>query len=92
MKSLLYHPPPKPHSNGARQAADEAARQCSVFLSIGTSSVVHPAAGLMAVAARNGAATVEINPERTAATGMVTVALQSGAGEALTQVLEAMRG
>jgi NAD-dependent deacetylase len=38
-----------------------------VFLSIGTSSVVYPAAGLIAEARAHGAFTVEINPEPTGA-------------------------
>lgn len=48
----------------ALRAAD-AATACDVFLSIGTSSVVYPAAGLAAQARAKGAFTVEINPETT---------------------------
>lgn len=39
------------------------ASECDVFLAIGTSSLVQPAAGLADVAAANGAVTVEINPD-----------------------------
>lgn len=49
----------------ALEAAFEAAAACDLFLSIGTSSVVYPAAGLAEVAARGGATVVEINPEPT---------------------------
>jgi NAD-dependent deacetylase len=44
-----------------------AATECDVFLSIGTSSVVYPAAALVAEAGSRGAFTVEINPETTGA-------------------------
>ena len=40
-----------------------AASDCDVFLSVGTSSLVYPAAGLADIARQNGAVTIEINPE-----------------------------
>lgn len=54
----------------------------NVFLAIGTSAVVYPAAGLLHEAKRRGAFTVEINPDTTEATGVVDVAL-TGAAEAV---------
>jgi NAD-dependent deacetylase len=48
----------------ALRAAD-AATDCDLFLSIGTSSMVYPAAGLASHARAQGAFTVEINPETT---------------------------
>ena len=59
------------------------ALDCDVFLSIGTSSVVYPAAGLVHEARRRGAFTVEINPEATAASGAVDLPIASRAEEAL---------
>ena len=50
---------------GAMQEATEAARRSEVFLSIGTSSLVYPAAALPEVAKRHGAYLVEINIETT---------------------------
>jgi NAD-dependent deacetylase len=50
-----------------------AATTCDLFLSIGTSSVVHPAAGLMAQARATGAFTVEINPEETPAGASLSI-------------------
>jgi NAD-dependent deacetylase len=41
--------------------AEAAAAECDVFLSIGTSSLVYPAAGLAASARQSGAAIVEVN-------------------------------
>jgi NAD-dependent deacetylase len=56
----------------ARAAAD-----CDVFITVGTSAVVYPAAGFLDVARRHGAFTVEINPEATPA--VVDLALRGGA-------------
>jgi NAD-dependent deacetylase len=39
----------------------EALRHCDLFLSIGTSGMVYPAAGFVAEAASEGAHTVELN-------------------------------
>lgn len=50
------------------EALDEAFRAaagCELFISIGTSSVVEPAASLAHAALEHGAAVVEINPQRT---------------------------
>lgn len=55
--------------------AAQAATACDVFLSIGTSSVVYPAAGLIAAAKARGAFTVEINPETTGSEVDVAIAL-----------------
>ena len=57
----------------ARHAA--AATACDVFLSIGTSSVVYPAAGLVEQARGHGAFTVEINPETTGANVDAAIAM-----------------
>ena len=42
-----------------------AATDCNVFLSVGTSSLVYPAAGLADLAKQNGATVAEINPNPT---------------------------
>jgi NAD-dependent deacetylase len=52
-------------ADAARAAG--ASTACDVFLSIGTSSVVYPAAGLVVEARARGAFTIEINPETTGA-------------------------
>ena len=48
------------------QQASQAA-ECDVFITIGTSAVVYPAAGFIDQARRQGAYSVEINPEATPA-------------------------
>lgn len=69
------------------KAASEAGR-CEVFLTIGTSSVVYPAAGLVDVAIGRGAMTVEINAEATPATGRVTHAIAGRSGQILPRIIE----
>jgi NAD-dependent deacetylase len=55
------------------------AADCDVFITVGTSSLVYPAAGLVHEARRRGAFTVEVNPDETAATPTVDVALRGPA-------------
>lgn len=50
---------------GAFQTAVEAAQRCDLFLLVGTSGIVYPAASIPGVAREHGAFVVEINPERT---------------------------
>jgi NAD-dependent deacetylase len=68
--------------------AEEAARTADVFLSIGTSSVVYPAASLPWIALSQGGAVVEINPEETPLSDHVTFALAGKAGEVLPAIVE----
>jgi NAD-dependent deacetylase len=56
---------------------------CDLFLSVGTSAVVYPAAGLLHEAHRRGAFTVEINPRATDASAIVDLAVALPAEEAL---------
>ena len=59
-----------------RAAADAAERSiaCDVFLAVGTSAVVFPAAGLLTAAKAARAFTVEINPETTSARVDIAIA------------------
>jgi NAD-dependent deacetylase len=59
------------------------ATACDVYLSVGTSSLVHPAAGLIAHAKAAGAFTVEINPEPTGASPYLDLSIPAGAERAL---------
>ena len=71
--------------------AHAAAAGCDAFLSIGTSSIVHPAAGLVHEAKRRGAFTAEINPAATEASGAVDVAIAMPAEEALPEMERMMK-
>ncbi len=79
-------------------AAVRAARSCQVFLSVGTSALVYPAAGLIEIALSEGpgrgrrhletsAGTIEVNLEPTPASGKVDVALHGRAGHILPQIV-----
>jgi NAD-dependent deacetylase len=63
-----------------------AATTCDVFLTIGTSAVVHPAAGLAGHARRAGALTVEINLDETDASSHVDVVLRGKAEDVLAEL------
>ena len=67
-----------------QQASD--ATECEVFITVGTSAIVYPAAGFITAARQNGAFTVEINPEATAATHTVDLALTGGAEKLLPDI------
>lgn len=71
-------------SNVVAQAAHAA--ECDVFITIGTSAVVYPAAGFLEQARRHGAYTVEINPEPTPATGLVDLVLRGSAETILPEL------
>ena len=71
------------------QSAFHAAAACDVFLTVGTSAVVYPAASLIEIAAAGGAKTVEVNLERTAASSSVDIALTGKAGDILPALLAA---
>ena len=62
------------------------AAQCDLFLTVGTSAVVYPAAGLTFEARARGAFTVEINPEATPASDSVDLAIQEPAEAVLPKV------
>ncbi len=78
------------HLNPSITRAADRATACEVFLSIGTSSVVYPAAGLAHQAKERGALTVEINPDATDATDLVDVALCGRAEEILPRLAKAI--
>jgi NAD-dependent deacetylase len=67
------------------------ATACDVFIAVGTSAVVHPAAGLVHEARNRGAFTVEINPEATPASAGVDLAIHAAAEVALPQVASMMK-
>jgi len=68
-------------------SAFQAARQCEIFLSIGTSAVVHPAASLPIVAKENGAFVVEINIEPTVISNWVDESILGMSGKLLPELL-----
>jgi NAD-dependent deacetylase len=69
-------------------AAEDAARTCDVFLTIGTSAEVYPAAGLPYEARNYGAFMVEINPNRTEFSPFAHVSIQLQSAVALPRLVE----
>jgi NAD-dependent deacetylase len=67
--------------------AARAAAEAEVFLSVGTSGVVHPAAGLIDAALAAGALVLEINPEPTPYSGRVAHAFRGPAGVLLPDLV-----
>ncbi|MDX2131042.1 MAG: NAD-dependent deacylase [Planctomycetota bacterium] len=68
--------------------AGEAAVECDVFLSLGTSAVVYPAAAFSRLASSHGAFTGEINLEATPISNSVDVSIRARTGDALPRVVE----
>lgn len=79
----------EPLPQAALDAADAALETCDVFLTVGTSSVVYPAAGMVQLAAERGAFTIEINREATPATGIVDIAFRALSGQTLPTLVRA---
>ena len=82
---------------GESLAADDvdqavAACDCDLFFTVGTASVVYPAAGFVHEARRRGAFTVEINADPTPASDLVDVAIHRPAEEVLPRLDAAIRG
>jgi len=77
----------EPLPEGMMKEAEHAVAACEVFLVIGTSAVVYPAAGLVPFAKQSGATVIEINPEPTPFSETVDFALQGPAGELLPNLL-----
>jgi len=73
------------------QMAIEASTHCDVFLSIGTSTVVQPAASLPFEAMRSGATVGEINPQPTPFTPEANFVLAGNAGLILPELLDRLR-
>jgi NAD-dependent deacetylase len=77
-----------------QEAIDRAtaiAERSDFCFSIGTTSLVHPAAGLPLIAARNGARLVEINPVETALSVQADQCLRDTAAVALPAIRDQLR-
>jgi NAD-dependent deacetylase len=72
---------------GLAETAFKASRECDVFLCIGTSAVVYPAASLPLEALANQATVIEINPDPTPLSPKATYVLNGPAGKILPELL-----
>ena len=73
------------------EAAFEAAEQAEVLLSVGTSGIVYPAAGLPGTARNAGAYTAEFNIEASALAAEMDEVVIGPAGSSLPNLVEAVR-
>jgi NAD-dependent deacetylase len=69
--------------SGIWSRSEHAAASADVFLVVGTSALVYPAAGLVHLAKASGAKVVEVNPAETPVSGMVDFSWRAPAAEAL---------
>lgn len=76
---------------GAMEYAAHAAASADVFLSVGTSAVVYPAAGLPLVAKEAGAYVAEVNVEASAIADELDEVVIGASGEVLPALVEAVR-
>lgn len=65
------------------EKAEQRANDCELFLIVGTSALVYPAAGLAEIAKARGAFLVEINPEETPMSDLCDEIIRGKAGEVL---------
>jgi NAD-dependent deacetylase len=77
-------------SEGLELAWRESAR-ADLFLAVGTSGLVQPAASLPLAAGRKGAFLAEVNPEPTPLSDSAGAAVRAKAGQAMPAFLEALR-
>ena len=69
------------------EAAGAAAQSAELFLLVGTSAVVYPAAGLAQIAKSSGARVIEINIAETVLSDRIDQFLQGPSGELLPQLI-----
>jgi NAD-dependent deacetylase len=81
---------PMPEAEMAR--ATEETLLCDLFLVLGSSLAVYPAAGLPVLARRNGARLVIVNRDATELDGYANLVINGEIGPLLTETLVRMRG
>ncbi len=72
------------------RAAEQATTSCDVFLVVGTSAMVYPAAGLVGLARSGGAKIIEVNLEPTPVSRVVDCVLTGPAGEVLPKLADSL--
>lgn len=76
---------------GSMEAAYASAERADVYLSVGTSAVVYPAAGIPLHAKKSGAYVAEINIEPSAIAKEIDEVVSGKSGEVLPALVEALR-
>jgi len=75
----------------ALEKAFSFSENCDVFIVVGTSGVVQPAATLPLIAKRSGAYLIEVNPEETPISHYCDLTLRESASSGLPKLLEALK-
>lgn len=75
----------------AMNRAQRELMNASVLLVVGTSSLVHPAAGLPLLALQKDIPVVEINPDDTPLTRLATYVLPGPSGKVMPQIVDALK-
>jgi NAD-dependent deacetylase len=78
----------EPLPQAAWQDAVDVVTGCDAMLVVGTSGVVHPAAGLPELARQRGRPVIEINPEETAISALAEASWRVSAAAGLSALLE----
>lgn len=82
----------EPLSADTLDLAFKASTSCDIFLTIGTSALVHPAASLPIIAKENDAIVIEINIQSTPITKLADIHLPISASKALPMILQQVWG
>ena len=77
--------------DGVFEAAVAATHVADLFVVVGTSATVYPAAGLIEIAHRAGAVVVEVNVEATPLSSLADLVLAAPAGEILPRFVDHLR-
>ena len=80
----------EPIPEAALNESCDAAARCDLFLSVGTSSLVYPAAGLADLAKQNGAIVAEINPNPTMNAANYDFAIAGNSGTVLPELVNSL--
>jgi len=81
----------EPIPDDALRSAYKQALSSDLFLVVGTSAVVYPAAEFPIMAKRQGGPLIEVNPEETALSEIADAIIRAPAGEALPEIMELLQ-
>ena len=73
------------------EEAERAAQRCSLFICVGTSAIVYPAASLPMAAKQAGAYTIEVNIERTEQSRIFDETILGKAGDILPSIADSIQ-
>lgn len=73
-------------------AALSAVGDCDVFFSVGTSSLVWPAAGFAEMAKQHRATVIEVNPDATGIAEICDYRLAANSGAVLPELIDCLTG